>query len=837
VSGPPPIASGQPPMSATSETFRLLAERSPDVIFRFRLVPEIGFEYVSPAVTRLTGWTPDELYANPGLIYQLVFPEDLDRVRDLFEGRVKAEEDRVLRWRRRDGSPIWTEQRWTSIEEGGRTVAVEGTARDISERIDAHERLRRSEERLRTMLDRVDILAVALDRDGTITFANPWLSRLTGRTQDELLGRDWFETCVPEAERVDARDRWSIVFGLEASPARLEVGLLTADGGTRRITWSPAPIVDASGQASGCVALGDDVTASREARALEQRLSAAVEQTAESVVIADVEGRILYVNPAFERVSGFSRAEVMGQSPRILQSGLQDPRFYEGMWATLIAGETWTGELVNRAKDGRTYVEEASITPIRDGTGTTTTYVAVKRDVTRERQVDAILATAREERLQVARLVAGFEPAGTPEATGAAIVAAVAGLPDIAAAWIVSFDPDGGAMILAATPAPFPADHLGHIVPRERAAGLRAEASGEAWAMPWTRQPGEGTFYDDSVRAGITATAAAPIGNGDPIALLRVGATGPDGAERLERHLPALQEFAAASRTLLEPALRARHLAALSRTRILGLIDECRFSPVFQPIVSLDSGATVGFEALTRFADQPRPDIVFDEARQVDLGLDLELACLRASIEAAEELPPGPWLSLNLSPRLVLSNGRLRAVLELRSRPTVLELTEHERVDDYAALRSAIVKLGPDLRIAVDDAGAGVANFSHLVELRPDFVKIDIGLVRGVNADLTRQALVVGLRHFAQATDRDVIAEGIETEAERRTLQALGVNLGQGFLFGHPAAAAEWIADRPGGAPRQPGGATKRTRPTSAGAEADLSQRPRRRAPARGARA
>jgi EAL domain-containing protein (putative c-di-GMP-specific phosphodiesterase class I) len=151
-------------------------------------------------------------------------------------------------------------------------------------------------------------------------------------------------------------------------------------------------------------------------------------------------------------------------------------------------------------------------------------------------------------------------------------------------------------------------------------------------------------------------------------------------------------------------------------------------------------------------------------------------------------------LSLNVSPRVLLANGRLRAVLDRRSRPTVLELTEHEKVDDYAALRSAIVHLGPDLRIAVDDAGAGVANFSHLVELRPDFVKIDIGLVRGVNADLTRQALVVGLRHFAQATNRDVIAEGIETEAERRTLLALGVNLGQGFLFGQPAPASDFAA-------------------------------------------
>jgi PAS domain S-box-containing protein len=710
----------------------------------------------------------------------------------MFDGEVPAEDVRVLRWRRRDGTALWIEQRWTTVVEDGRIVAVEGTARDISERIDAHERLRRSEERLRAMLDRVDILAIAIDRDGTITFANPWLCQLTGRTPEELLGRDWFDTCVPAAERDEARVTWSTVFEVDGTPPRFDMSLIARDGGTRRINWSPAPILDAAGKASGCVALGDDVTASREARALERRLSAAVEQTAESVVITDVDGRILYVNPAFERVSGYRQSEVIGQTPRVNQSGFQDQRFYELMWASLTAGETWTGELVNRGKDGRTYVEEASITPIRDGAGAITNYVAVKRDVTRERQVNALLAASREERLQVARIVAGFEPADTPETTGAAVVAAVQALPDIAAAWIVTFDPDGAATVLAGTPAPFPAAHVGHVLPPERANVLLAQAAGDAFAGPWTRQPGDGKFYEDAVAAGITATAAAPIGNGAPIALLRVGATGPDGVERLERHLPALQEFAAACRALLEPALRECQQAAVTRAHIAGMIDAAAFRPVFQPIVNLETRATIGFEALTRFSDGTRPDLVFAEARRVDLGLDLELACLTASIAAADVLPSRAWLSLNVSPRVVLANGRLRAVLDQRSRPTVLELTEHERVDDYAALRSAIVHLGPDLRIAVDDAGAGVANFSHLVELRPDFVKIDIGLVRGVNADLTRQALVVGLRHFAQATNRDVIAEGIETEAERRTLLALGVNLGQGFLFGQPAPAADF---------------------------------------------
>ena len=124
----------------------------------------------------------------------------------------------------------------------------------------------------------------------------------------------------------------------------------------------------------------------------------------------------------------------------------------------------------------------------------------------------------------------------------------------------------------------------------------------------------------------------------------------------------------------------------------------------------------------------------------------------------------------------------------------MLEITEHAPVEDYAALRSAFVALGAGLRLAVDDAGAGVANFNHLVELRPQFVNVDIGLVRGVNADLTRQALIVALLHFAGATDCQVVADGIETEAERAVLEKLEVPFGQGYLFGRPAVASTWAA-------------------------------------------
>lgn len=648
------------------------------------------------------------------------------------------------------------------------------------------------DERLKAMLEGLDVLAVAVDRAGCVTFANPRVCELTGVAAGDIIGMSWFDSFLPEPERELLRQRFAEVVMVPAATVRQETGLVASDGSVHRVNWSSSLLIGPDGSATGCVALGDDVTLSRQARALERRLSAALQQTAESVVITDTTGDILYVNPAFERISGYAAAEVTGRNPRVLQSGKQDERFYQDLWGHLVAGRTWQGELVNRARDGHLYVEQATITPVRDPSGEIVNFVAVKRDVSAERARAAEVAAANDERVQVARLLAAFEPLETPEATAAAIVEAVNALPDVAAAWLVTFEPDGSATVFAGTPGPWPAGHVGDAVPAARAAVLRQDAQVGAIVRPWLRQPGDPAFFDDAAATGITATASAPIGNGEVLGVLRVGATGPDAIAKLERHLPAIVNFAAASRSLLMPALRARQQLAESRAAMGGRIEADAFTPVFQPIVRLGTGAIAGFEALTQFDDGTRPDAVFGEAARVGLGHDLEVACLRAAVAASNELPAGGWLSLNASPRLILEDPRLPALLSERSRQVVIEITEHEPVHDYEALRSALIRLGSDLLVAVDDAGAGVANFSHLVELRPDFVKIDISLVRGVNADLTRQALIVGLHHFAQSTNRDVIAEGIESEAERRTLIGLGIEYGQGFLFGRPAPAASW---------------------------------------------
>ena len=138
-----------------------------------------------------------------------------------------------------------------------------------------------------------------------------------------------------------------------------------------------------------------DITARMRAEESHTRLVTAVEQSAETIVITDANGAILYVNPAFERTSGYLRAEAIGQNPRILKSGKQDAEFYRQMWAVLGHGEVWQGHFVNRRKDGTFYEEEASISPVRDTAGKILNYVAVKRDVTREVQLEHQLRQAQ----------------------------------------------------------------------------------------------------------------------------------------------------------------------------------------------------------------------------------------------------------------------------------------------------------------------------------------------------------------------------------------------------------------------------------------------------------
>jgi EAL domain-containing protein (putative c-di-GMP-specific phosphodiesterase class I) len=254
-----------------------------------------------------------------------------------------------------------------------------------------------------------------------------------------------------------------------------------------------------------------------------------------------------------------------------------------------------------------------------------------------------------------------------------------------------------------------------------------------------------------------------------------------------------VREFGLVAGTILGPALTKQQAREEARAAINRIIRESAFHPVFQPVLDLASGQIIGFEALTRFADGLRPDLRFLEAAGAGLGLELEIACLRAALRESPRLPADTWLSLNVSPELAINQGALISLLALTDRPIVLEITEHVPVESYPLLMGALRDLRQFVRLAVDDAGSGYAGLQHILEIQPDIMKLDISLVRGVDHDPGRHAMIAAMVAFARETGAAVLAEGVETPDELAALRALGVDLGQGYLLGRPATIESWV--------------------------------------------
>ncbi len=224
------------------------------------------------------------------------------------------------------------------------------------------------------------------------------------------------------------------------------------------------------------------------------------------------------------------------------------------------------------------------------------------------------------------------------------------------------------------------------------------------------------------------------------------------------------------------------------RRRLIGPIELGEFTTVFQPIVDLGTGVAIGHEALTRFNTGLDTAKTFAHAAQLGVTRLLETKTLEAAIENAAGLEGDGWLAVNVSPSVLLEED-LRPLLDLSGdRPIVLELSELEPVIDYGAIRDAVASLGRNVVLSVDDAGAGFASLAHVLALRASYVKIDRSWVHEIDEDPAKRALVAGIRNFASETDAQVIAEGIETEAELETVKALGIELGQGYLLGRPAS-------------------------------------------------
>jgi len=760
---------------ASEERYRLLAEHVSDVVYQ---VLDGRVAWVSPSVERVLGWRPADMVGRPS--FDFIVAEDLDRAAT---ARAAVVDGRLLeafecRFRTASGGHRWMRAHARAVDAGEGHYGLVAGLQDIHEGYGNR---------------------VALEALAAVNAA------LVGADDEERLVADVCRLVVEVGGFASARYRRAGEPDAGTRSGEFDVQLpVSVDGrvdGTLAIA-SDEPdvlgpqVVATLGQLAHQMGMAIAMIRTREqlvsAFAEQQLLSTAIEQASESVVVTDLDRRILYANPATAASSGYALDEIIGADPELFVSGLHGPDFYAEIGRALATGDTWRGVVTNRTKDGELRQEDVTVTPVRDDTGTVVNHVTVRRDISRELRLESDLVRLRSDRDSVVRAMDEVRVGSTVEASATSFCEAAARLDDVEVARVLLVEPDDTVVPLGITGTaylgwqvgvPVRLDHLPQMLDVIRDGSWWLDLDGVVVGGPGSLiQP---SLLDTLRSAGFRSVGFAPIWWEERmVGVLTLTSRHAASGTWVEARLALADELGSYAGRVLGAQIARRSERRVRTEEVRDVIDRAAFHPVFQPVVDLTSGAVLGYEALTRFTSGVRPDLVIGDAHEVGLGVELETACALAAVRAAAALPPGRWVAVNFSPVSVTS-GAVPVVTATADRPVVVEITEHVEVASYAEVRTAVESCA-GVRISVDDAGAGYASLRHILELQPEFVKLDIGLVRGIDADPARQALAAGLRHYAEQTGTTLIAEGVETAAERDTLLRLGIPLAQGYLFGRP---------------------------------------------------
>jgi PAS domain S-box-containing protein len=243
--------------------------------------------------------------------------------------------------------------------------------------------LSEAEQKLALHVQQTPLGVIEWSVDFKVTAWNPAAEKIFGFSSSEAIGHKPIEIIIPEIAKEHVDRIWSDILK-QRGGTRSTNENITRDGKTIICEWYNTPLIDSDGTVIGIASLVHDVTDRMRAEEERERLSTAISQSAETIVITDTEGSILYANPAFEKTTGYTHEEAIGQNSRLLKSGKHPVQFYSNLWATIKRGEIWSGQFINKKKDGTLFEEDATISPILNADGKIVNFVAVKRDITHE---------------------------------------------------------------------------------------------------------------------------------------------------------------------------------------------------------------------------------------------------------------------------------------------------------------------------------------------------------------------------------------------------------------------------------------------------------------------
>ena len=552
-----------------------------------------------------------------------------------------------------------------------------------------------------------------------------------------------------------------------------------------------------------------------------QRLSMVIEQSPESIVITDTAGCILYVNEAFQRITGYARGEVLGRNPRILNGGLTPRATYEQMWATLLAGEVWRGEFHNVRKDGSAYLELATIAPIKDAGGTVTHYVAVKEDITQRKQSEALLhrlayfdaltglpnrALLHDRIAQAIRSGVRRESFGMlmlvdidrfrqlndtlGHAAGDRLLCEVAARlrASVREEDTVARHGDDDFAVLVERIGETEADALSH-------AEYVARKLQRTLQQPYVLGGTEGDRHFATLSFGISlfhdgVSSLESLLKQAEVALYRAKQDGRDIVRFFNPEMQAVVDAHARLEARMHEALEAN-----------------AFRLFFQPQVNR-RGVVIGAEALLRWPLDG--GVMVSPAEFIPLAEDtghivrlgswvLRSACAQLARWQMNEGTRHLKIAVNVSARQfhqpdfvasVKDSVRAAAIDPCRLE---LELTESailSDVDETIRRMNELRALG--IRFALDDFGTGYSSLSYLKRLPLDQLKIDQSFVRDMAEDEGSEAIVLAILSLSHALGLEVVAEGVERPEQRDFLRHHGCDCFQGYLFGKPLPMEAW---------------------------------------------
>ncbi len=379
-------------LEQSERRFRAMFEQSG--VGMAEVTPDGKFLLVNERFCRFVGYTRDELRRMD--FGAITHPDDLARNRQEIALLVSGEVGSLVtekRYLRRDGSVVWVRVTVALVRDAaGAPDFIVSVVEDIGQQRDAEEALRASEAKYRSIFESITDVYYRVNIDGAVELVSPSVKALLGYTPAELQGGRAPAFVVHPEEWRGLLDR----VARQGAVPDVEITLRRKSGEELIVSVSARGVTDAQGRLVGYDGLLRDITERRRSEEQLRLLTRAVGQAQDVVFMTKPDGTITFCNAAFEQVYGYSRDEVIGRTPRLFSSGRQSQATYEMFWREILAGRNFRGEFVNRTKDGRFVVVQASVTPVVGDGGAVQGFIAVQHDVTEQKRAEDALRESEE---------------------------------------------------------------------------------------------------------------------------------------------------------------------------------------------------------------------------------------------------------------------------------------------------------------------------------------------------------------------------------------------------------------------------------------------------------